>query len=153
MAHRKNTVQTLAEREAEAEALRLRLAGLPFAEIARRQGSKHASTAWRRVQAALRDTVPLEDVDLLRRLESERLDYVQVRLFAALEAAQRREDVDGVIKASTAFVKIAERRSRLLGLDAPVRTDVRISGAMEAEIETLVAELTALPPIGQDEQP
>lgn len=136
-----NVPQRRAELEAEAEALALRCAGLSYAEIARRQGSKHASTAWRRVEAALRDTIPVADVDLLRQLEGERLDACTTRVFAALEVAQTTGNVGAVLRAVEVFVKLSERRSKLFGLDAPVRANFLLSGALEQEIEALVEAL------------
>jgi len=46
-----------------------------------------------------------------------------------------------VLQAIDRLVRIAERRSRLLGLDAPVRTKIEVTDALDAEIEQLVAEL------------
>jgi hypothetical protein len=39
------------------------------------------------------------------------------------------------------ILKIAERRARLLGLDAPMRSKIEVTDALDAEIEQLVAEL------------
>ncbi len=46
-----------------------------------------------------------------------------------------------VLNAIDRLVRIAERRARLLGLDAPVRTKIEVTDALDAQIEQLVAEL------------
>lgn len=48
-----------------------------------------------------------------------------------------------VLQAIDRLLKIQERRARLLGLDAPVKHEVRNVDALDAEIEQLVARLAA----------
>jgi hypothetical protein len=48
-----------------------------------------------------------------------------------------------VLSAIDRLLKIQERRARLLGLDAPVKHEVRNVDAVDAEIEQLVARLAA----------
>lgn len=54
------------------------------------------------------------------------------------------EDDAPTLQAIDRILKIAERRSRLLGLDAPVRAKVEVTDAVDADIERLVAELAGL---------
>src|SRR5690554_5869536 len=98
------------------EALDLRRQGYSFREIGAKLGCCHA-TAYRHVTEALADTVRERDqlaADLIQ-IEVERLD-------AALNAVW-----DGAMKGDVRKVdrvlKISERRSRLLGLDAPTKLE------------------------------
>ena len=54
------------------------------------------------------------------------------------------EDDAPVLAAADRLVKIAQRRARLLGLDAPV--EVRVSSEVDAAIMALSAQIGALPP-------
>ncbi len=54
-----------------------------------------------------------------------------------------------MLNAIDRILKIAERRARLLGLDAPVRTKIEVTDALDAQIEQLVAEL-ARPAAGSE---
>lgn len=54
------------------------------------------------------------------------------------------EDDAPVLASVDRILKIAERRARLLGLDAPLRAKVEVTDAIDADIERLVAELAGL---------
>ena len=41
-------------------------------------------------------------------------------------------------------LRIMERRSKLLGLDAPMKQDLRVTDRLDAQIEQLAAELLTL---------
>jgi hypothetical protein len=96
-------------------------------------GYRSESTPRRLVDAALRDTYR-ENADNVRQIEFQRLD----RLWrAAYESASgQRVDDDGQIvedgppslEAIDTCCRLMRRRSRLLGLDAPVRGDVTTAG-------------------------
>jgi hypothetical protein len=79
-------------------------------------------TAWRDWQAinAMRKAERAARAEELLSLELDRLDAMQQALWAK---AKR-----GDIGASNAILKIMERRSRLLGLDAPTKADVTTNG-------------------------
>ena len=100
--------------EREGQALELRKAGKTFAEIGAdlgitKEGARQA------VYRALGDLAEsnLEAAAALRALESERLD----KLLAAVWPAATAGDLDAVDRA----LKIAARRARLCGLDAPTK--------------------------------
>lgn len=94
------------------EALRLRSAALPYSQIAARlQVSK--STAFGYVTRALEDLREerRKRADVLLDLELDRLDIAQRSIWAQV--------LRGDLHALAVFLRLSERRSRLLGLDAP----------------------------------
>src|SRR5262245_44183298 len=100
------------EREKRATALKLRLQGKPFADIAK-ELSCAPSTAkkWVEEETARLNT---KDDALLKNeqlLSAARMDYVISQLWARLE--------QGDTNAASQIIKAEERRSKLLGLDAP----------------------------------
>jgi hypothetical protein len=92
----------------------------------------------------------------LRSLELARLDALQGRTWAVMEREHvtvshgkiiRGEDGkplrdDGPLLAAVdRLLKIAERRARLLGLDAPTRTELITLDQVDAEIKRLTEEM------------
>lgn len=59
------------------------------------------------------------------------------------------EDDAPVLASIDRILKIAERRARLHGHDAPIRAKVEVTDALDADIERLVAELAGLAPGGE----
>lgn len=111
-------VRKAIERQAREErAVELRVKGLSYQAIAREMGvSKFA--VYKDVERAidkLNRKLP-EDTDKLRRIESERLDLLQVALWP--------EAVTGNIKAGEQVLKLMERRAKLWGLDAPAKQEI-----------------------------
>jgi hypothetical protein len=98
--------------------------------MARELGYAGPSGAYQAVIGALRETLR-EPAEQVRTLELERLD-------AMLEAVWRAA-LSGDLKAIDAVLKLMDRRSRYLGLDAPQRIDI------EAKVR-LVAEALGLDP-------
>ena len=96
------------------EALELRKHGATFRQVA---AALHVSlgTAYEDVQAELAEAVRLKNkkADQLSELELQRLDRLLLVLNKAIEA--------GDPKAVAQAIKIATRRARLLGLDAPTK--------------------------------
>jgi hypothetical protein len=70
-----------------------------------------------------------QQVDSLRELESERLDAAQLAIWPQVEA--------GDLAAVSVFLKLSARRSRLLGLEAPLKIDMSIRREMTAAFEDL----------------
>jgi transcriptional regulator with XRE-family HTH domain len=96
-------------------ALKLRAEGLSYKEIASEMGvSLQCAHNW--VTAALeearKDTA--ESIAELRELESTRLDRLLVKWFKKAE--------EGNAEALSAVLRIAERRAKMYGIDAPTRT-------------------------------
>jgi hypothetical protein len=102
-------VKTAENAEADTEALRLRSLGHTYREIADRLGI-NTSTAYRRVQNAL-GAIPADEVDSLRKLESERLDALQVAIWD--------KAINGDLRSVDRVLSIMKRRAQLLGLDVP----------------------------------
>jgi hypothetical protein len=116
--------------ERQRQALELRLAGLTFEAIAQRIGYSNRSSAADAVTAALRATVQVP-ADDLRELECERLD--------SLLNAMWPKAVGGSHLAVDRCLAIMERRSRLLGLDAPLR--VRQEVITAADIDRAIRQM------------
>lgn len=138
------------------EAIRLRLDGLPYRAIAERIGA-HPRTIAEWVTKYIRDYVPTEDldavkakeVDTLDRMDAaslgliQRMDQVNSRLLAADELARPPYGPEDYLRVFDRIIKIQDRRARLLGLDAAMKIDakVRVTDALDAEIEALASEL------------
>lgn len=92
-------------------------------------------TAWEHVVKAMREIAErtAEDAEALQRIEVERLD----RLLDALWTAAIAGDCGAVDR----VLKIAERRSKLLGLDAPTRTDATVEARGPTFVEHLALAL------------
>ena len=128
---RPGQLEAIAERRVLA--LELRKAGAPYRQIARDLGvdvhTAHADVAAE--LGALRATAVTEATEL-RALELERLDGMTSGLWPHIQ--------DGSAAAVSAGVRVSERRSRLLGLDAPVVTKGELTGSLGIYAERLAAE-------------
>ena len=101
------------------KALTLRKAGAGYQAIADALGYKDHTGAWRAVKSALKRTLQ-EPADELRTLELARLDDMAKAIAPHVAA--------GNLTAIDRNLKIMERRARLVGLDAPAKTDVTSGG-------------------------
>lgn len=100
-------------------AMDLRLKGLSYREIAEEIGVAKG-TAHRYVKAAVKlaQTKYTEKAEMIMVLELKKLDK--------LEFALHEDALDGNVRASSTILKIMERRAKLLGLDSPSRTEVKV---------------------------
>lgn len=89
------------------EALRLRLARMPYAQIAKRVGYANESGAHKAVERALK-AIPRENATALRTLELETLDTAQRSIMAQV--------LRGDLVAVDRLLKIIDQRARLAGL-------------------------------------
>lgn len=103
------------------------LRGCTYKQISAELGVAEGTVAKRLQEAARNRVDPL--VDHYRDVECDRLD----RLLLSLEKGLKAGDVASINSA----VRISERRSKLLGLDAPERVDVALSRARESAAELL----------------
>lgn len=128
--------QRAATAERRGKAIALRLAGMDYESIAQRLGYADRGAACKDIQRAMEANIAqqTQSADTLREVELMRLDRLQA---AAWQAA-----ASGDLKAIETVLKIVDRRSRLLGLDAPIKTDVTVSDAITSEIEQLAAQLS-----------
>ncbi|QRE81855.1 hypothetical protein F1734_17465 [Rhodococcus ruber] len=111
-------------------ALAARRDGKQWAEIAEDLGYADASGAYRAAKRLL-DRTEFEAVEEYRAIEADRLDdahRTQLEHLTKVKLTGAPEDVSAVAKAVSAIVRISDRRSKLLGLDAPTRVDVAHSG-------------------------
>jgi hypothetical protein len=142
MAGRKNQGQCRTNQKAidvvekRVKALEYRKGGLSFRVIAERVGYKDASGAYRAVKAALLDTLQ-EPADELRQMECARLDQ--------LISAMWPQAIKGSTWHVDRVLSIMERRSRLLGLDAPVKREITMNQSLEG-LARIAAEGTDLDP-------
>lgn len=120
--------QEAKSQELTRQCLELRLAGANLEAIGRQVGL-HKSNVSRRIKTALAD-IPATEADALRTIENERLDAMQVAIWGKV----RKGDLGAIDRA----IRISERRSRLLGLDAPQRVDL---GARAVDIESVAREI------------
>jgi len=134
--------QTLANQKAievnerQRQAVELRKAGVGFQRIADQLGYKDASGAYRAVRAALKKTLQ-EPADEVRKLELERLDVMLFGIWT-----QVRQGNQGAIDRA---LKIAERRAKILGLDAPTKAELtgKDGGPIEHSVDDDAARYIA----------
>lgn len=139
----KTSPKTILARERALQALQLRKAGASFAQIAERLGYRHEKSAWMAVSKEV-DRITAEPAEAVRKLELARLDEMLMRLLPTvlkppdeLSMAERLPIVDRVLK-------IMDRRARLLGLDAPSKTEVTGPHGGAIEIAPARERLAAL---------
>ncbi len=117
----------------DTEALKLRSRGFTYQQIADSAGCSKAA-AYNRVKRALSD-IPREAAEEYRALESERLDaLLAVATHQALTGKRSLFAIDRCLA-------IMDRRAKLLGLDAPIRSQVETVTYDGNSIEARVAEL------------
>jgi len=117
--------------EKDREALELRNLGWTYQRIADHL-SVSVSTAFDRVKRAVRN-IPAEAVDEHRRIEGERMDN--------LLSTYMPQALAGDVKSADFVLKVLDRRAKLLGLDAPTKTEVITLDAIDAEIRRLELQL------------
>ena len=102
-------MRNLAEaRIKRARAVELAAEGMSYGEIAQAVGYSHRGSAHRAVFKAITER-EVENVDLLRVMEMDRLDVLLRALWPRVE--------DGDLAAINTAIRITETRIRLLGLD------------------------------------
>lgn len=108
----------LAALEKHRQALDLRIAGATYVQIAERLDYASESGARNAVAQALKKTMALmqDSADELRAIEVQRLDVALIAIALQVKS--------GHLGAIDRWVKLAERRARLLGLDSPPRAPV-----------------------------
>lgn len=113
----------LEARERAVKALQLRKEGWTYDEIAREKDAngnplyRDRRTAHMAVTALLYSTAQ-EPADEVRQLELQRLDMLLNKLMPGIN--------EGVPSSVSVAIRLMERRSKLLGLDAPERTEIEI---------------------------
>jgi hypothetical protein len=147
----------LATEDRQNQALHMRRSGMQYADIARQLGYATHVGAYKAAMAAL-DRHPAEDAPVVRKLELDRLDellqvawnqlhmdHVMVSDGRVVKGDDGVPLVDhaGKMAALDRVIRIMERRTKFLGLDAPTRQTVTVitEDAVDAEIRRLEQEL------------
>ncbi len=115
--------------EEQAECYRLKLKGQSVRQIARAT-SLGVGTVQNRLSAHIADLV-LPLAEEVRKVELDRLDSWLARLEERLDAG---EDPVRVVPVA---IKVAERRARMLGTDAPERADVTVHEVTPQDVELM----------------
>ena len=115
MPESKTSERRLSAAEKRVKALELRREGKTFQQIADALGYRSKTSAYDQVMKGLNDTMQ-EPADALRRLESERLDWLW-------REVENRMDIDHLWAVDRAL-KIMERRASLFGLDKQATQDL-----------------------------
>jgi len=141
--HSATAGRTLLRVERQAEACRLRIKGLHYAEIAERMGTS-TSVAWGYVNKRLQALNALADKEAmhLRRIESERLVMAMKAIADSVEAGQ--------VESIREWRLLSESMRKLWGLDAPLKLaptspdgESEYTGLSDAEVERELAAAIA----------
>ena len=142
--------------------MQLVIRGLAWGEIARQLGMGDESTARKAFNRALK-RIPAKDVELLRKLQSERLNDARRRVYTELAGRQEqvpdpanpgqtktvttRPTIEQVYAGVDRIVRIEVREANLYGLDAPKKSEVMAAVMGQAmtpeELDVQLARLTA----------
>lgn len=114
----KRALQSMKKREI---ALNLRISGFSYRAIAQKMGVRESTVyKWIKKEMTRTQTGLAENAEIIRGLEVERLEIMFEKAFSAA--------MEGDLAAIDKALRVMERRSKLLGLDAAVRTE--ITGAL-----------------------
>jgi hypothetical protein len=132
VAHSKTSATVCASVPKRVRALELRIAGKRFTEIGKALGVGEAR-AYTFVKEELDrlNRQRTETASQLQRLECDRLDKMMAAVWPQAEA--------GDVNAIAAAVKLMQRRARLLGLDAPARSEEERTLNIKVTVEDVVA--------------
>ncbi len=157
-------IRTMEQRQKDHAAATLRLKGRTYQEIGDEFGVADA-TAYDMVARAWKD-LPIESTEQLLANEMAKLDYLEAKAHeimtkhhAYVTPAGKVVSLDGeiltddgpVLQAMNTLLKIADRRAKLLGLNAPTRTELtgRNGGAIEIEDRSREARASVLSLLGR----
>jgi len=110
-----------AVQERAIKALELRIAGATYRQIGQELGVSHV-VVFENVEWALAERAEQRRAaaDSLVQLELERLEKMTLALWPAVKRGDE--------KAINTMVRVMDRRARLLGMDAPAKTDITSGG-------------------------
>lgn len=127
-------------RAMEHRVMTLRLAGMPFEQIAREVGYADQSGAYRAYQRVMERTVrPMADE--AREEEVSRLDRL---IMSYWPRALGGNGHDPNPKAADVVFRAMDRRAKLLGLDAPIKQEIDVTTYTSDDFDKEVAEVAAL---------
>lgn len=136
----KREARSIAALERRRTALELRKRGFAYSEIADHLGVTRQAVhqmVKKGIAEILDET--RESAEEVRTLELERLDRMFMRLYK--EAMPSHPDAIVNHKAIETMLKIMDRRSKLMGLDAPSKHEVMTIDQLDAQIAALETEL------------
>lgn len=121
---RRTSRYAIRAREKALECLALRKLGMNYRDIAEKVGYASAGAAQYAVRQVLDEQLEMssEEIEAVRKIELERLDDIYFVLYEAVRKGDRASP-----RAAEVAVKVMERRSKLLGLDAADRTEVQLT--------------------------
>lgn len=153
---RGRNITTLEDAQNAMQAAEMRSRSMTYPQIAAELGIA-LSTAYDRVQRGFAQ-IPTEEAKEAKRLELAKLDRIEAHLLAVMERDHVRIDHGKVIRddldqpmlddgpgvqAAGSLLRVQERRSRLMGLDAPTRSTVQVitEDLVDEEISRLEMQL------------
>lgn len=126
--------EVIARAARDAECVRLRRSGMTFDAIARTLGYADSGRAHHAFTGFMKN-YPREDVEDLRQLELDRLDAMQHAIWPRVLDSEDSNQHWAMDRA----LKIQDQRSRLMGLNKPVRQEVTV--LTESTVDTAIAAL------------
>lgn len=162
--------RSIADREKDAQAVALRARGLTHRQISSQLGWNSPASAVNAISRALADGYR-EKLDESRRVEEDKLDDLTRLVWREISrphfiasattgkvvlhpvTGEPMVDSEAVLRGVDRLIRIADRRAKLRGLDAPVRAKVEVHDGLDTEIEHLVAELAGTGPGGETASP
>lgn len=121
---------TVAVARANAQrALALYACGNTWPEVAATCGYRSRQAAFAAVQR-LEHRRPVVSLEALRRMEDEELRIRRQAFHHEFADARSRKDIEAMAVANRELDRIAQRRARLLGLDMPTRSEVKIEATL-----------------------
>lgn len=145
-------------RDRDRQAFKLAALGWPLDRICEELGlGDDTSRAAAAIRRAAVETVAV-GTDEMRRMELAQLEMLQLRLWRMFslnhilvqQGRVIRDDLDMAIpdhrmtlEVIDRLLKIGERKAKLLGLDAPTKTEIYTPDGVDAEIKRLEAEVAA----------
>lgn len=152
-------MRTIDGAERDARACEMKARGATYQQISDTLGYGSRSNAHRAVKAALA-AIPVESGEELRRLQLDTLEYLaghaarvlerqhltitqSGRIVTDEETGERVLDDGPILAAIDRILRIQDRKAKLMGLDAPVKTEVITLDYLNARLEELTAELAA----------
>lgn len=122
--------------EKERQVLELRRAGATYDECARAVGYATPQGAYLAYNRALKRTLVEAGADEARQTELDRLDRLQRAVWPRA--------MNGDLQAINSVLRIFDRRARYLGLDAPVKQEIKLDIADATSIDAEVARLVEM---------
>lgn len=130
-------------RERANNAYNLRCIGRTWPEIARAENYGSPGAACTAVRRHI-DRLPKEDQDLARALSAGTYQLIKAKLFELASSSQRKGHERSAQEAMVAAAAVQEKHDRLVGIQAPTKVDVTVTGTAVAVLERAEAELLAI---------